>query len=231
MAGKAEMDAARTLGAMLLGGLTGGPYGVGRAARAGGRVWNTITRENAEGFVPDDNGTRNIRAAQLLANEMQSGPIDFDAGVVYVPGPAQENRMLVGTSPSDLEAFVRQSEAEHAEALNSYMGNPDIPPDRAARLGLKKEQGLAKWWNDNEPRRPLTPSSSCVSSARIGPNGDIYIRFQEGGKEYQYEGSPDPVEASKILRELVGVPGESIGRKVNSWTGSWGRAHTYLPKG
>lgn len=224
-------EAAKTLAAILLGNVTGGPYGVGRAARTGGRVWNTITRENPEGFVPDDDSTRNVRAAQRLADAQVSEPIDFDAGIVYVPGPAQENRMLTGASPADLEAFIRQSEQEHAEALNAYMDDPNIPADQAAKLGIRKEQGLAKWWNDHDPRRPLTPSSSCVSSARIGPNGDIYIRFQEGGKEYQYEGSPDPVEASKILRELVGVPGESIGRKVNSWTGSWGKAHTYLPKG
>ena len=224
-------EAAKTLAAILMGSVTGGPYGVGRAARAGGRVWNTITRENPEGFVPEDENTRNIRAAQKLADAQVSEPIDFDAGIVYVPGPAQENRMLTGASPADLEAFIRQSEQEHAEALESYMDDPNIPADQAAKLGIRKEQGLAKWWNDHDPRRPLTPSSSCVSSARIGPNGDIYIRFQEGGKEYQYEGSPDPVEASKILKELVGVPGESIGRKVNSWTGSWGKAHTYLPKG
>ena len=227
MASKEAIEGAKTLAAILGGGM----FGVGRAARTGGRVWNTMTRADREGFVPEDDSTRNIRAAQKLAEEMRSEPIEFDAGIVYIPGPAQENRMLVGTAPGDLEAFIRQSEAEHAEALNKYMDNPDIPKDRAAQLGIRKEQGLAKWWNDHDPRRPLTPSSSCVSSARIGPDGDIYIRFQEGGKEYQYEGSPDPVQASKILKELVGVPGESIGRKVNSWTGSWGKAHTYLPKG
>lgn len=224
-------EAAKTLAAILMGSVTGGPYGVGRAARAGGRVWNTITRENPEGFIPEDENTRNIRAAQKLADAQVSEPIDFDAGIIYRPGPPQNNQMLTGASPADLEAFIRQSEREHAEALESYMNDPNIPADQAAKLGIRKEQGLAKWWNDHDPRRPLTPSSSCVSSARIGPNGDIYIRFQEGGKEYQYEGSPDPVEASKILKELVGVPGESIGRKVNSWTGSWGKAHTYLPKG
>ena len=230
MASKAEIEGLKAVLSGMVGGAFGG-FGVGRAARPGGRLWNTITRENAEGFVPEGDDSRNVRAAQMLAEAAQSEPIEFDAGIVYIPGPAQENRMLMGTAPSDLEAFIRQSEQEHAEALNKYMDNPDIPKDRAAKLGIRNEESLAKWWNDNEPRRPLTPSSSCVSSARIGPNGDIYIRFQEGGKEYQYEGSPDPVQASKILKELVGVPGESIGRKVNSWTGSWGKAHTYLPKG
>lgn len=220
-------EAAKTLAAILMGSVTGGPYGVGRAARAGGRVWNTITRENPEGFVPEDENTRNIRAAQKLADAQVSEPIDFDAGIIYVPGPAQDNRMLA----SRTDAFIRQTPLDHEYALTKYMDDPNIPADQAAKLGIRTEKGLVKWWNDHEPRIPVTPSSSCVSSARIGPNGDIYIRFQEGGKEYQYEGSPDPVEASKILDDLVGHPGESIGRKVNSWTGSWGKAHTYLPKG
>lgn len=225
---KQQMDALKTIGSVMLGGAGG--FGVGKAARPGGRVWNTITRENSEGFIPEDDSTRNLRAAQMLAERMRSEPIDFDAGIVYVPGPSQNNQMLVAT-PDELQAFIRQSDDEHRQALEKFMNDPQIPKDRAARLGIRHEENLKKWWNDHDPRVPLTPSSSCVSSARIGANGDIYIRFAEGGKEYQYEGSPDPVEASHILAELVGVPGDSIGRKVNSWTGSWGKRHTYLPKG
>ena len=76
----------------------------------------------------------------------------------------------------------------------------------------------------------MTPTSSCVKKARIGANGDIYITFGSNpNKEYQYEGSADPVQASKFLQDLVAS--ESIGRAVNSWTGLWGKAHTYLPKG
>ena len=227
-----EMESLRILGMNMLGGavrpLAGGPYGVGKAARAGGRVWNTITRENPDGFIPEDDNTKNLRAAQMLAERMVSEPIDFDAGIVYVPGPAQNNGMLVRT-PDTEAAFLRQSDAEHMAALEKYMNDPNIPKDRAARLGIRTEEQLPKWWNDRDPRLPVTPSSSCVSSARIGPDGDIYIRFQQGGKEYQYEGSSDPVEASRALQALVTAP--SIGRAVNSWTGSWGTRHTYLPKG
>ena len=208
---------------LVTGALTGGPYGPGSAARVGGRVWDKVANDN-----PDVN----LGAAVELANRMQSEPIDFDAGVVYIPGEIQNNQGLYGASPSDLESFIRQSEEEHAEALNKYMDDPKIPQDRAARLGIRNEEGLAKWWNDHDPRRPVTPTSSCVKRARIGSNGDIYITFGSNpGKEYQYEGSADPVEASKILADLVGHPGESIGRRVNSWTGDWGMAHTYLPKG
>ena len=234
-----ELFLARVLGNMLLGGAANAaPVGrviaplnaraedrVGKAAREGGRNWNTMTREQSG---PAEDRDINLQAAQLLANKMQSDPIDFDAGIVYVPGPAQENAMLVRT-PDNLQAFLRQSEREHAEALERYMNDPKIPKDRAARLGIRAEEQLPKWWNDHDPRLPVTPSSSAVSSARIGDNGDIYIKFGKNGKEYQYEGSPDPVEASKVLAELVTAP--SIGRAVNSWTGSWGTRHTYLPKG
>ena len=202
--------------------LTGGPYGPGSAARVGGRVWDKAANRN-----PDVN----LGAAVELANRMQSEPIDFDAGIVYVKGVPQNNQMLAGATPEDLESFIRQTPEEHEEALNKYMNDPKIPEDRAVRLGIRNEEGLAKWWNDHDPRRAVTPSSSCVKRARIGSNGDIYITFADGTKEYQYEGSPDPVEASKILADLVGHPGESIGRRVNSWTGDWGMSHTYLPKG
>ena len=219
-------ETARTLAAILLGSATGGPYGVGSAARAGGRVWNTISRPEAGNYGNSGGGAGFMEAA-MAAREPAMAP-DFDAGVIYVPGPPQENSMLVRT-PENLEAFLRQTQEEHDAALDKYMDDPNIPPERKIRLGERAEQQLAKWWNDHDPRLPVTPSSSCVSSARIGPNGDIYVKFSPGGKEYQYEGSPDPVEASRVLQELVTAP--SIGRAVNSWTGSWGTAHTYLPKG
>lgn len=222
-----QLEILKTLGTAMLGGAGG--FGVGKAARPGGRVWNTITRENREGFVPESSETVNLRAAQQLADQMAPpATLDFDAGVVYVPGPAQNNAMLV-RSPENLEAFLRQTDAEHRAALEQYLNDPNIPKDRAVQLGIRNEQRLPKWWDDRDPRLPVTPSSSAVSSARIGPDGDIYIRFGQGGKEYQYEGSPDPVEASRVLQELVTAP--SIGRAVNSWTGSWGKNHTYLPKG
>ena len=178
---------------------------------------------------PDLKDPENVAAA-LEAAAAVSEPIDFDAGVVYIPGDPQRNAGLVRT-PENLEAFLRQTPEEHRQALMQFFDKPQFAdrPEMAARLGMKAEEGLAKWWNDQDPRRAVTPTSSAVSSARIGPNGDIYIKFNPNGKEYQYEGSPDPVEASRILQQLVTA--ESIGRSVNSWTGDWGRAHTYLPKG
>lgn len=195
-------------------------------ARSKGRNW--VYSENKNEQRP--NSISNMGAIVNLADRMKSDPIDFDANVVYIPGTAQNNAGLVRT-PENLASFVRQTQQEHDEALRQFMDKPEFAdkPDQAAKLGVKAEEGLAKWWNDKEPRRPVTPTSSAVKKARIGANGDIYITFGSSDKEYQYEGSPDPVKASEILRDLVAS--ESIGRNVNSWTGSWGKAHTYLPKG
>jgi hypothetical protein len=171
-----------------------------------------------------------ISAAIDLAALKRSEPINFDAGIVFVPGDPQNNAMYVDT-PENHSAFIRQTQEEHDAALDKYLKDKRFAdnPERAVRLGVKEEEKLTHWWNDHDPRLPVTPSSSCVKRARIGDDGDIYITFGTNpNKEYQYEGSKDPVEASRILAQLV--TSDSIGRSVNSWTGFWGKNHTYLPK-
>lgn len=197
-----------------------------RAAR-GPDFFRTSTENKNPQREPQLADVSTLQAA-LNASEAVSQPLDFDAGVVYIPGPAQENAGLV-RSPENIDSFIRQTPQEHEEALMKFRNDSRIPPERALQLGIKNEEGLAKWWNDKEPRRPVTPTSSCVKKVRLGPNGDIYVTFGSSNKEYQYEGSSDPVKASEILKDLVAA--KSIGRAVNSWTGDWGRAHTYLPKG
>lgn len=201
--------------------------GVAPRAATGARFFETATPNNAEKREPRLADVSSLKAA-LAAAEAVSQPLDFDAGVVFIPGSAQNNAGLVRT-PENLEAFIRQTPDEHKEALMQFVGKPNIPEDKAIQLGIKAEEGLAKWWNDREPRKPVTPTSSAVKKARIGSNGDIYVTFGSSPKEYQYRGSPDPVKASEILRDLVASG--SIGRSVNSWSGDWGKAHTYLPKG
>ena len=223
-AGAARGAAARAGAARGAGGYDGKNFGPGFAARPGGRVWTKEGERNDGDISPTS-----IGAAEELARQKVSEPIDFDAGIIYIAGQSQNNALLDRSKPENIEAFVRQSQQEHDEALDEFFDNPDIPRDRAARLGVQNEQSLVKWWNDRDPRRPVTPSSSCVKRARIGSNGDIYVVFGSNpNREYQYEGSPDPVQASKILQKLVTAP--SIGRAVNSWTGEWGTEHTYLPK-
>ena len=197
-----------------------------RAAR-GADFFRTSTENKNPQRNPQLADVSTLNAA-LNASEAVSQPLDFDANVVYIPGPDQNNAGLVRT-PENLESFIRQTPTEHKDALMKFKDKDNIPPEKALQLGIKNEEGLPKWWNDKEPRRPVTPTSSCVKKARIGPNGDIYVTFGSSNKEYQYEGSSDPVKASEILRDLVASA--SIGRAVNSWTGDWGTKHTYLPKG
>ena len=207
------------------------PLGVGLSranfgpARQGGRDFVVTPNEAKQREVK----LPTVDVAVEMAKQMQEQPMDFDAGIVYIPGSDQNNAGLVRT-PENLASFVHQTPEEHQAALNEFVNKPEFAdhPDKAIQLGIKNEEGLAKWWNDHNPRRPVTPTSSAVKKARIGANGDIYITFGSGDKEYQYEGSPDPVKASQILQQLVTSP--SIGKSVNSWSGDWGKAHTYLPK-
>lgn len=213
-----QMEALRMLGGMVFGAAVGAS---GRLSPVGRGVWNMGGTRS----INDNPST--VNAATRLAEQSRSGPIDFDAGIIYIPGVTQNNAGLVRT-PENLESFLRQTPLEHEAALRKYMGNPAIPPDRAARLGIREEERLPKWWNDHDPRLPVTPTSSCVKRARIGSNGDIYVVFGSNpNKEYQYAGSDDPVEASRILQELV--TSDSIGRNMNPHDeSSWGWRRSYL---
>lgn len=215
---RAQEEALKLLGHMVVGGAARGI--AGRLAPVGRGVWN----KGGTRSIYENPST--VNAAVQMAEAQKSGPIDFDAGIVYIAGPAQNNAGLVRT-PENLEAFLRQTPLEHEQALRKFMNNPAIPPDRAARLGIREEERLPKWWNDHDPRLPVTPTSSCVKRARIGSNGDIYIVFGSNpNKEYQYAGSDDPVEASRILQELVTAP--SIGRDMNPHReDSWGYRRSY----
>lgn len=216
---RAQEEALRLLGNMVVGGAASGI--AGRLVPVGRGVWNK------GGTRPINVNPSTVGVATELAEKSKSQPIDFDAGIIYIPGDPQMNAGLVRT-PDNLESFIRQTPLEHEQALRKFMGNPAIPPDRAARLGIREEERLPKWWNDHDPRLPVTPTSSCVKRARIGSNGDIYVIFGSNpNKEYQYAGSDDPVEASKILQELV--TSGSIGRDMNPHReDSWGWRHSYL---
>lgn len=202
--------------------VTGGMGGVaGRLVPVGRGVWN----KGGTRSINDNPST--VGVALQMADKQKSQPIDFDAGIVYIPDEPQNNAGFVRT-PDNEAAFLRQTPLEHEQALSKFMNNPEIPPERAMRLGIREEERLPKWWNDHDPRLPVTPTSSCVKRARIGSNGDIYIVFGSNpNKEYQYAGSEDPVEASKILQELV--ISKSIGKNMNSKDpDSWGYRRSYL---
>lgn len=226
-----ELAAARQIGALLFGSpLHRGldfASAIGKVARNGGRAFEPSPMpESPVGAIDAANESARLRAQAMIDAEREAEPVDF----LVELGEALHNYGF--DTPDNTAALVRQTPEEHEAALMAFMGDPRYANDpvRAARLGIRKEQDLPHWWNDRDPRKPITPTSSCVKSVRQGPNGDIYVRFRSNpGKEYQYEGSADPVEASRILAQLVSS--DSIGRDVNSWTGHWGKNHTYLPKG
>lgn len=216
---RVQEEALRLLGNMFVGGAARSI--AGRLVPAGRRAWN----KGGTRSIYDNPST--VNAAVQMAEKQKSQPIDFDAGIVYIPGEPQNNAGFVRT-PDNEAAFLRQTPLEHEQALRKFMNIKEIPPERAMRLGIREEERLPKWWNDHDPRLPVTPTSSCVKRARIGSNGDIYIVFGSNpNKEYQYAGSDDPTEASRILQELVTA--QSIGQEMNSKkSDTWGYKHSYL---
>ena len=143
----------------------------------------------------------------------------MDYGVVFVPGPPQLNRMMPRDADS-LASTRMQSDDMHSMLLNKFAGDSRIPPEQAKRLGKVAEQNAPEfWYTDEYPRRPITPSSSAVSSVVVDGN-NIKIQFGGKGKEYTYRGGPDyrsaTVEAAKLITS------GSLGRSIN---GDWGATH------
>ena len=207
------VEAAKSIASLLLQGAGAGISALrmakaakaAKAAKGGGALSGALSKAEAKAE---------------LAPDMVDVPNGFDAGVIFVPGPPQHNAMFVRT-PDNLNSFIHQTPAEHKAALEKFLSDSRIPPEKAVRLGRKEEANLPKWWDDDSPRKPVTPSSSAVSSARIGEDGNIYVIFGGRGKEYTYRGSSDPVKASKILAELVTAP--SIGRAACTY---WGKKYS-----
>ena len=156
-------------------------------------------------------------------NGVESEPIPanphMDYGVVYVPGPPQLNQMM----PRDAESLAStrlQTENMHSALLNKFAGDPRIPPEQAARLGKVEELNAPEfWYSDEYPRRPITPSSSAVSSVVVDGN-NIKIKFGGKNREYTYRGGPDYRSATEEAAKLI--TSGSLGRAVN---GDWGISH------
>ena len=156
-------------------------------------------------------------------NGVESEPIPanphMDYGVVYVPGPPQLNQMM----PRDAESLAStrlQSDDMHSMLLNKFAGDSRIPPEQAKRLGKVAEQNAPEfWYADEYPRRPITPSSSAVSSVVVDGN-NIKIKFGGKSKEYTYRGGRDYRSATEEAAKLI--TSGSLGRAVN---GDWGASH------
>lgn len=156
---------------------------------------------------------------------------NFNYDLNDIPGPPQENRMLLQNVAN--EAILRQTPEEHIKALTRYV-RPGMTPDekrKALQRGKEYEASLLSWWDDDRPRRNFTPSSSAVSGIRITPDNKIQIRFGRGSKWYSYRGGATPNQAAIELKKLIGTNGQSIGRNLlrkSKVFGQWARDH-YLP--
>ena len=92
--------------------------------------------------------------------------------------------------------------ARHAEALG-VDAIATIPP-----IYFKlNETAIAKYWNDQYPRRPITQSSSWISGIDFDPMTN-YMSVQMNGKTYGY-GGIDPTQMANIINS------QSIGYEFN----------------
>ena len=153
---------------------------------------------------------------------------NFNYDLNYIPGPAQENRMLMQNIAN--EAILRQTPEEHMRALTKYVRPGMTPAEKkiALQRGKEYEESLLSWWDEDRPRRNFTPSSSAVSGIRITPDNRIQIRFGRGGKWYSYRGGATPNQAAFELKKLIGTNGNSIGRALcrkSKTFGQWARDH------
>lgn len=150
------------------------------------------------------------------ANVMPSG-INYD--VKYFPGEPQENALLNRGGEYD-EALDLQTPEQHRAALDKYVPDTNWDLDTAIRMGEEHEKSLPQFYRlDSHLRRPVNPSSSCISSIRVDGNA-IYCKFGKNPKEYIYglgcETFRDATEAAKEL-----ILSDSIGRAINPKHGWW----------
>lgn len=191
--------------------------GSGMTSSMGGGAAGLVTGLARGGASGAKAGTKagSLPAQKIMADisktENSLGhPFNYDLN--YIPGPPQENRMLMQKTAN--EALLRQTPEEHLAALQRG-----------------DESKLLSWWDEDRPRVNVTPSSSAVSGIRITPKNIIQIRFGRDSRWYSYRGGSTPGQAAIELKKLIGTNGQSIGRALlrrSSKYGQWARDH-YLP--
>lgn len=120
-------------------------------------------------------------------------------------GQATRNALL---NRNYTDAAYRQSDVEHERALKKYV-KPGMNPAQelvARQQGEMYEKSLPKYWNDNNPRRPLDPSSSFIEQVETYP-GLGMARIQIGGRSYIY-----PMTCDEVGR-MITAP--SVGQYYN----------------
>ena len=120
----------------------------------------------------------------------------------------------------DREALERQSQADHDALLDistlpaygEYLAAPaNIKPILLAALEAQaraREADYVKWWEDQEPRAPVTQSSSWVGGANYDPYTQN-LTVKEGNRYRGYAGI-SPEKFAQILNS------NSIGEEIHN---------------
>lgn len=149
---------------------------------------------------------------------------DFYYDVYYFNDGEPVNNSTLDRAAAQKGARM-QTIDEHNRAINKYIRPGMDPVERrwAIQKGLEEERALESFWDETKPRVPLKAGSSAVSGIRINRDNTISVQFGGKGKWYTYEGGPNRFEASLAAKDLITAP--SIGRAINSKSGSWGSTH------
>lgn len=107
-----------------------------------------------------------------------------------------------------------QSLEEHNKALTKHLRpGQDIKQQRMAlELGAQEEKQLPSFWNESQPRREFSVSSSAVSGIRLTPDARIEVRWGTGPKWYTFKQYENTYEAALAAQKLLKE--DSIGRAV-----------------
>lgn len=120
----------------------------------------------------------------------------------------------------DREALERQSQADHDALLDistlpaygEYLAAPaNLKPILLAALEAQaraREADYVKWWEDQEPRVPVSQSSSWVGGANYDPYSQN-LTLKEGNRYKSYAGI-SPERFAQILNS------NSIGEEVHN---------------
>ena len=172
-------------------------------------------------------GTSSSVSADGKPAESYPNPL-HTVDVHWLPGPPQLNAMLKQGVAE--KAAQMQTLQEHNDTILKYLRA--LPPNASEKQkhlalmkGIADEEELVSYWDDKQPRKDFTPSSSAVKAIRITPDNRIEVMWGSTPKWYTYKQHADPYQASLAAKELLtsGSIGRALVRKSKKY-GQWGRA-------
>lgn len=118
-------------------------------------------------------------------------------------GPSLTRNALLNRSNKD--AAYRQTDFEHDNLLNAFVETNMEPwQEKLALLrGKQAEEGNPRYWDDEEPRKPLTPSSSFIEDIEYLPTLNL-ARIRIGGKIYDFPGFTPKQMGDMITSDSLG---------------------------